>query len=474
MSDADSFLDSLYPYRRRFQTHRRLPPTGVPRAEILSELEVMASEEDAKGDKGMVSGSIYHGDHDHYHFLTEAFEAFAHANVLQRDMYPSSTKLEGEIVSMTLGMFGGDGAPEACGVLTSGGSESLMTAVYTYREWARETKGITEPEMIWPVTAHCALDKGAHYFGVKVLHAPVTDDFRADVDWIRDHIGPNTIAVAASAGTYPHGVVDPIAEIGAVCADAGIGFHVDGCLGGFILAWASRCGVEVPAFDFGVRGVTSLSADTHKFGYALKGTSVLMYANKELRAHQYFTAGGWPGGIYLSPGMAGSRSGGLIAATWAAMVNLGEQGYLDIAKGIFDTAATLRDGIDAIPELRVLGKPYFLVAFSGALGSDGAPVVDIYHVNDALAKRGWRMNGLQFPDAVHFCITRPNTAPGLIEQFLDDLQESVDDAMKVPEGQAPESGALYGLSGTGPDGVKMVEDMLAGALDAFYAVPDQV
>ena len=463
MSDADDFLNSIYPYRTRFETHAVLPAHGVDRATILEQLGAMAQEEDAKGDRGQVSGSLYHGGHDHYHFLTEAFEAFAHANVIQRDMYPSATKMEGEIVAMALDMFGGGHAEDACGVIASGGSEALMTAVYTYREAGRE-RGITEPEMIWPETAHVALDKGAYYFGVKVIKAPVDENYQVDVAWVRDHITPNTVAIAASAGTYPHGVIDPITELGALALEKGIGFHVDGCLGGFILAWAKDCGVEVPPFDFRVPGVTSMSADTHKYGYALKGTSVLMYSSKELRKHQYFTVGGWPGGIYISPGMAGSRSGGVIAATWAAMLNLGREGYVEIAKGIFEAADKLIAGIEAIPELQILGKPYFLVAFASA-----DPDLNIYHVNDALTARGWRMNGLQKPDAIHFCVTRPNTAPGLIEQFLDDLRASVDEA-KGKEGE-PDSGALYGLSGTGPEGVAVVEDILAGALDAFYDVP---
>ena len=461
MSDSDNFLDALYPYRSRFETHRALPLEGVDRSVVLDELRTMAREEDAKGDEGLVSGSIYHGDHDHYHFLTEAYEAFAHSNVLQRDMYPSSTKLEGEIVAMTLAMLHGESASDACGVLTSGGSESLMTAVYTYREWGREAKGITEPEMIWPLTAHCALDKGAHYFGVKVHRAPVTDDYRADVAWIADHINANTVALVGSAGNYPHGVIDPIAELGALALEHDIGFHVDGCLGGFILPWGEKLGYDIPRWDFRVPGVTSISADTHKYGYALKGTSVLTYSRKDLRKHQYFTVGGWPGGIYLSPGMAGSRSGGLIAATWASMVSQGEAGYLKVAGGIFETATKLREGIEGIPELKILGDPYFLVAFT-------SNEVGIYHVNDALAEKGWRLNGLQLPDALHFCITRPNTSAGLIEKFLDDLRQSVAEAKALPPDAVPKSGALYGLSGSGAEGVAMVEDLLAGALDAFY------
>ncbi len=461
---ADSiqrFLDGVYPYRREFETIRRLPEQGKERADVLGMLEAMAAREDAKGDLGQVSGSLYHGQHEHYHFLTEAYRYFAHSNVLQRDMYPSATKLEGEIVAMTLGMLHGEAALDACGVLTSGGTESLLTQVYTYREWGR-AKGIERPEIIGPYTVHCAVDKAAHYFDVNYVKAPVRADWKADVQWIADRITPNTVAIVASAGNYPHGVIDPIEELGQLALQHGIGLHVDGCLGGFILPWGEQLGYDIPRFDFRVPGVTSISADTHKYGYALKGTSVLCYATKELRQFQYFTAAEWPGGTYLSPGMAGSRSGGLIAATWAAMVSLGEEGYLAVAKDIFATTEALVEGIRAVPGLKILGDPTFLVAFA-------SDEFDIFHLNDALQAKGWRMNGLQHPRALHFCVTRPNTAPGVIERFLTDLADAAAYA-RNPTRPTPRSGALYGLAGTGPEGIKAVHEMLTGAIDAFYDV----
>ncbi|MBK9179391.1 MAG: aspartate aminotransferase family protein [Acidimicrobiales bacterium] len=427
----------------------------------------MAAEEDRKGDEGRVSGSIYHGDHEWYGFLTEAFGRFAHANVLQRDMYPSSTKLEGEIVAMTAAMLHGEAVgdhhpgEEVCGVLTSGGTESLINPMLVYREWGRDVKGITAPEVIMPVTAHVALDKAAHYFGMRVLHAPVTDGYVVDVDWVADHVGPDTVALVGSAGSYPYGLVDPIEALSELAVRHDLGLHVDGCLGGFILPWGQRLGYPIPPFDFRVPGVTSISADTHKYGYALKGTSVLLYRNKQLRRYQYFTYPDWPGGIYLSPGLSGSRSGGLIAATWAAMVTLGEEGYLGIAADVFGTGAALRAGIEAIPGLRVMGDPTFLVAFT-------SDEVDIFHVNDRLAELGWRLNGLQLPPALHFCVTRPNTAPGVVDAFLADLADAVEYARNPPRPE-PKSGALYGLSGT-PEGNALVNDLLAGAIDAFYEV----
>lgn len=458
--EIQRLIEEFYPYRERFETIRRLPERGRGRDEVLAELRWMAGREDEKGNRGQVSGSLYHGDPEHYAFLVEAFGLFAHANVLQRDMYPSATKFEAEIVAMTAGLLHGEAAPDVCGVLTSGGSESLITQLLTYRDAAHAERGITAPEVIVPVTAHCSLQKAAHYFGITLLPAPVGGDFRVDVDWVADNVTPNTIALVGSAGNYPHGLIDPIPDLGRIALGHGIGLHVDGCMGGYLLPWGERLGYDVPAFDFRVPGVTSISADPHKYGYGLKGTGVLLYASKDLRRHQYFTAADWPGGMYISPGMAGSRSGGLIASTWAAMVSLGEQGYLEIARRVFDTAARLRSGVAAIDGLHVLGDPLFIIAF-------GSDEVDIFHVNDFVAERGWRLNGLQAPPAVHFCVTRPNTEPGVVDRFLADLADGVDYARTRPSGTA-RSGALYGLSGAGPDGLTMARTLLSGALDAFY------
>jgi sphinganine-1-phosphate aldolase len=458
VSDEGSLID-FYPYRDRFRAYPALDPRGRDRQSILDELRTMAAEEDRIADRGRVSGSIYHGGHDHYAFLTEAFRLFAHANVLQRDMYPSATKLESEIVAMTRSMLHGD--ERVCGVVTFGGTESLINPMLAYRDRARREKGIDAPQVIIPVTAHVALEKAGHLLGIDIVRAPLGSDWRVDVGWVRSHITPNTIALVGSAPNYAHGVVDPIEELAQIALEHEIGLHVDGCLGGFILPWGERLGHPIPRFDFRVPGVTSLSADTHKYGYALKGTSVLLYRDAELRRYQYFSYPDWPGGIYFSPGLAGSRSGGLVAATWAAMVSLGEEGYIEIARRIFDTAAKIRAAVEAIPELEVIGEPTFLVAFR-------SPDLNIYHVNDALIARGWRLNALHLPPALHFCVTRPNTAEGVAEAFAADLRNAVEYAMHPPRSE-PKSGALYGLGGT-PEGNETLEMLFSAALDAMYEV----
>jgi len=218
----------------------------------------------------------------------------------------------------------------------------------------------------------------------------------------------------------------------------------------------------VPTFDFRLPGVTSISADTHKYGFGLKGSSVLLYRTAELRRLQYFIVPDWPGGLYTSPGMSGSRSGGIIAAAWAAMVTLGREGYLAIAADIFRTAAEVRSAVEAVPELEVLGSPFFNVAFTATADSG----LDIFLVNDFLASRRWRMNGLQKPAALHFCITRPNTQPGVVEQFAVDLADAVEHA-RAKAGTAARSGAFYAGGVTR----EQIESGMSWWLDATQALP---
>lgn len=460
MSDngGGDLLDAFFPYRRTTETHRSIPAEGVPREEVLAMVDAMATAEDAIAREGRVSGSIYHGGEEHFAFLAEVYRRFAHVNVLQRDMYPSATKFEGEVVAMAASLL--HGGEDACGVLTFGGSESLFNAVLVMRERGRE-RGVDAPQVVVPVTAHVAISKAAHYLGVEVVRAPVTDGFVADVDAVRSLIGPRTVGLFGSAATYPHGLIDDIEALGALALEHDVLLHVDGCLGGFILPWGERIGLDLPRWDFRVPGVTSISADTHKFGYAPKGTGVMLYAHRDLRRHQYFAYPDWPGGLYTSPGIAGSRSGGLIAATWAAMVTLGERGYRDIAERIFRAGREIREAVEALPELAVIGDPTFCVAWRSA-----SEELDVYHVNDGLKDRGWRMNSLQLPPALHFCVTLPNTEPGVTAAFAEDLRAAVEYA-KGAEGP-PRSGAVYGGGAMTPERNQQVNEMLFGVLDAWY------
>jgi sphinganine-1-phosphate aldolase len=463
--ESAGFFGDLYPYKDRYEAYTSIPARGRNQEHVYAELKEIAEEEDKKWETGLVSGTMYHGGKEHYAFLNRVFSLYSYVNLIQRDICPSGTKFESEIISMTANMLHGGAAQEhdpnddVCGTVTSGGSESIYNALFVYREWARKEKGISEPEMVVPTTLHPAFFKAGHYMGIKIIPVPVNEHFEADVQAMRDLINDNTIAIAGSAGSYPHGVIDPFEQLSEVALEHGIGLHVDGCLGGFILPWIEKLGYDIPLFDFRLPGVTSVSCDTHKYGYALKGTSVVLYRNKNLLRNQFFSMADWAGGLYASPTVQGSRSGGLSAATWAAMVTMGEDGYLKAARAIMDTSDAIRAGISGIPEIKILGKSTFLIA----MGSD---VVDIYHVNDALASKGWRMNGCQNPPGFHFCITLRNTLPGVAETFVRDLQDAVLYAKDPPQ-RMPASGALYGLAGT-PDGKGMIEQGMLAFIEATY------
>ena len=390
---------------------------------MLAELHTMATEEDAFWETGKCSGTMYCGDHDHYNFMNEAFGLFAHVNVLQRDMCPSATKFEAEIIAMTLGLHSGEAAAAAgddpCGLVTTGGTGSILHAILAYREHAAQTRGVTRPNVIKPETAHPAFDKACHLFGVELRRAPVDPvTTQVDVDWVRDHVDDQTVAMIGSACNYGYGTVDPIAELSDLGLEKGIGLHVDSCLGGFILPFGRELGYDIPVFDYSLPGVTSMSADTHKYGYAFKGSSVCSFRTKALRNAQYFYLTDWSGGKYTSPGMEGSRSGGLIAATWASMVQLGHDGYLGYARRIFETAFAMQEAVLSHPELRLVGKPTFLFSFT-------SDEFDIYHVNDFMRLRGWRFNGQQYPNALHMAVTRPQTQAGVAEAFATDLADAV-------------------------------------------------
>jgi sphinganine-1-phosphate aldolase len=459
---------SYYPYAERFGVNTRLPEKGRPRDEIIAELRALAREEDAFWQTGRCSGTMYCGDMEHYAFLTEAYGLYAHVNALQRDMCPSATRFEGEIIAMTLDMLHADAArpdSEPAGAVTSGGTESILTALLVYREQAQKERGIAVPQVILPETAHPAFRKGAHLFGLEVIDAPIDPETTlVDTDFVRDAITDRTAVIVGSACNYGYGTIDPIDRLSEIALEKGVGLHVDGCLGGFILAWGQELGYDIPVFDFRLPGVTSISADTHKYGYAPKGTSVLACRNRTLRDYASFTQAHWTGGKYLSPGIAGSRSGGLLAATWAAMVSMGREGYLKYAKLIFETAFAMQDAVRSHPELRIFGEPTFCFG----LTSDQ---FDIYHLNDFMRQRGWRFNGLQHPNGVHMCVTRPQTQPGLAEAFASDLAEAVAYA-RGPHEAAAKSGAVYGSM---PKNVPQVDEAIRAAMlemmDAQQGVP---
>lgn len=455
------------PYGDDFPRFASLPETAVAKESILQWMADVNRHEEESWQNGFVSGAVYHGDEVHIEFLNQVYALNSQANPLHVDVWPSGAKFEAEIVAMTANMLGAqaaeaaDSAAQVCGTVTSGGTESILLAMRTYRDWARDQRGIKRPEVVAPVTAHVAFDKAAQYFNIRLKKIPVDDRFQADVRAARRAITRNTIALVGSAPAFPHGTLDPIAELSQLALERGIGFHTDACLGAFVLPWAEELGYPIPAYDFRLPGVTSISADTHKYGYAAKGTSVVLYRSAELRRYQYFTATDWPGGLYFSPTFAGSRPGGLSAACWAALLTTGKAGYLEATRRILETAQRIRDGIADIPGLVVLGDPLWVIAFTSS-------TLDIYRVLDEMTQRGWHLNGLHKPAAVHLAITQRHTRPGIAEQFLQDLAASVAAVEEKPQangGMAP----VYGMAATMPMR-GMVAELLRRYIDLLYRV----
>ena len=464
-------MSSDFPYAERFAVNRTFPAHGRDREDIIDELSQMAKEEDAFWETGQVSGTMYCGDHSHYDFLTRAFGLFAHVNVLQRDMCPSATRFEGEIIAMALDLFHADAIDDGdpVGLVTSGGTGSISHAVLAYRDHTRATRGITRPNFVKPETGHPAFDKACHLFGVDLRVAPVDPaTTRVDVAAMAELIDDDTIAILGSAGNYPYGTIDDIEALSDLALSRGVGLHVDGCLGGFILPFGEELGVEnIPVFDFRLPGVTTISADTHKYGYSVKGTSVCLFRDRAVRNSQYFFRTDWSGGKYCSPGMDGSRSGGLLAATWASMVSLGREGYRDYARQIFDTAEQMRQTVLGHPELRLMGQPTFVLSFT-------SDEFDIYLVNDFMRLRGWRFNGQQYPNAIHIAVTRPQTLPGVTDRFAADLAEAVVYAREATErGEAAASGAIYGgvAGGMTDEADEFIRMIMSDMMDTQQSLP---
>ncbi|HVJ97347.1 MAG TPA: aminotransferase class V-fold PLP-dependent enzyme [Acidimicrobiia bacterium] len=390
-----------------------LPEHGMGHQEVLDALHAKRAR-DARWQDGKTFGMVYDGGPE-VHAVAEAVaEMFLHENALNTMAFPSLGEIQSEVTGACAELFHGD---TAAGFMTSGGTESILMAVKSARERGRAERDITEPEMVIAESAHAAFHKAAHYFGVKVHKVAVRADYRADVDAMAALVNANTILVVGSAPQYPQGVIDPIPELADVAASTGASMHVDACMGGFVLPFMEMNGDPVPPWDFRVAGVTTISADVHKLGYAPKGASVIMHRDKTLRRYQTFVFDDWLGGFYASPAMQGSRAGMPMATAWAVMHHLGIDGYRRLVRTTIDTTRTIVAGVKAIPELALVGEPEAQIfAFTGT-------TIDAFALGDALQQRGWYLDRQMPPDSLHGTVSAGN-AP-VVDDFLADLRTCV-------------------------------------------------
>ncbi len=392
---------------------------GRPVDDVISDLTAKRVD-DVKWADGRTFGMVYDGGPSVHEVADQAARLYLHENALNTKAFPSLGQIQSEVVGWTAGLLHGDG--DVAGFLTSGGTESILCGVLAARERAAAERGITEPEMVVAESAHAAFHKAAHNFGLTLHKAPVKDDWTADVDAMAALCNDNTVLVVGSAPQYPQGVQDDIPAIAALAASIGANCHVDACMGGFVLPFVEMLGREVKPWDFRVEGVTTISADIHKLGYAPKGVSVILHRNKQSRAYQTFVFDGWLGGFYASPNMQGTRSGLPMACAWAVMSHLGIEGYVDLTRQMLVNADQFRAGVAAIDGIRVLGDSQFhLVAMASDPEFD--PEIDMFALGDALLARGWFHDRQSPPDNLHSTISNSNT--GVIEEYLADLAECV-------------------------------------------------
>jgi len=420
------------------QAPSTLPSIGRPADEVMADLTTKRSD-DVRWADGRTFGLVFDGGEDVRAVAEQAARLYLHENALNTLAFPSLGSIQSEICGWTSDLLNGS---RAAGFLTSGGTESILCAVLAARDRALAERGVTEPELVLPISAHAAFHKGAHMFGLRTRTVPVTDEWTTDLDAMADAVGPDTALVVASAPQYPQGTVDPVPEVAAMAVEVGASCHVDACMGGFVLPFAELEGRTTQPWDFRVEGVTSISADLHKLGYAPKGVSVILHRSRELRRYQTFDFDGWLAGRYITPNMQGTRSGLPMAAAWAVLQYLGVDGYRRLVRTTLDTADTIRSGIRAIDGLRILGNPvHHLLAISAEPEiEDETRRIDLLALGEAMADRGWHLDRQGPPPSLHMTVSAGNTKA--VNEFLADLSEAAEQVRGGATGEATQYATL--------------------------------
>ena len=416
--------------------HKAMPDIGQSGPDVVRQLDGI-KEHDPNYKEGRVWSLVYYLDEDHSTFLKEAYHKFACENGLNPTAFKSLKRFETEVISATADIL--NGTKDVCGVVTSGGTESCLMAVKTYRDMARDKRRVKYPEMIIPETAHVAWFKASEYFGVKIRLVPLLDDLTPNLKKLKRMINRNTVMILGSAPEYPHGTIDPIEAMGEIAQKRKIPLHVDACVGGFILPFMEMNGEHVPLWDYRVPGVTSISADIHKFGYAAKGASTITYRSLDYLKYQMFVYQDWPGGVFASSALLGTRPGGAYAAAWGVLQYFGKAGYRTLARDTLEAVKQLKAGVEKIPELAVMGNPVGpLFAYKSI-----SPDLNIYAVGDQMDAMGWQVNRNQFPSGLHAMVTAQHLK--VVDQYLADLNTAVATVKANPELAGQGGAATYGM-----------------------------
>jgi glutamate/tyrosine decarboxylase-like PLP-dependent enzyme len=392
-------------------THDRteLPAEGVPRSTLEAQLKSMPPD--------AVHGHwsrAFRGPEDVQEVGRMAYNMFLSDNGIFSLRSEYIRRIEEEVIGMCVSLFN---APEdASGTFTSGGSESNYSALHAMREWAREHHPhITAPEVIVPFSAHPTFSKGCHYFGLKLVRTALGKDLRADVSAMAEAIGPNTIAIAGSAPCWPYGLYDPIAAISDLAVKHDLWMHVDACVGGYLAPFVESLGHPLPAWDFRVPGVKSISADLHKYGYCPKPASTVLWRSESLKRFHHVHPEDWPGGPYQMQGFAGSRTAGPIFAAWTVLKYLGRSGYRRLAAQLLDTSRRLAEGIESVEGMYVFKSDLMPLGF-------GSHVLDMQLIMGGLRKIGWLLVASRQPPLINLPVDGA-TGDAVINAFVADLRK---------------------------------------------------
>lgn len=392
---------------------------GRPQTDVLADMESMRSR-DVRWRDGRAFTLAYNAGPEVVSLAEEAYRRFSGENALNTDAFPSLRQMQNDVVRHALSWTHGDG--DAAGFMTSGGTESLVLTVRAALKRAeREGRSLPRPNVVLPTSAHAAFEKAADYFGVENRRVDVRPDWRADTDAMVDAVDDQTVLVVGSAPSYPQGVVDDIAPLAAVAAANRFNCHVDACMGGVTLTYMERAGQQVPLWDFRVDGVTSISVDLHKYGYTSKGAGVLLHRNKFLRADQTFITDNWLGGTYGSSGILGTKSGGPIAAAWAVLHHLGDDGYERLTLAARRTALRIADFVEAHPALDLRARPDSTLLCFGVADELRH---DVFAVADEINSRGWYVDKQSPPKSIHLTVNAVHEF--VVDDFLADLSEAID------------------------------------------------
>ena len=454
--------------------NKEIPQKGMEKNELLSLIKQFRGPQiETSYSKGTSFGGVYIDDHEHEQLLAQAYSIYVETNALYPEVFPAVRKFEAEVVRMTISVFNGD--DNCCGSMTSGGTESILMAIKAYREYFHKTHShLTKPQMIVATSAHPAFAKAAHYFNIEMIVVPVDPvTFKMSIPHVAQAMNPKVMVIVGSAPGFPHGIMDDISALSEIAIKWSVALHVDCCLGSLLVPFLREIKAILEPFDFTIKGVTSISCDIHKYGYAPKGNSVICYRDRKYFKCQIFSYTEWSGGSYSSPSASGSRSGAIMAAAWTAMISLGQEGYLQAAKDIQITFQTLLSGIQSIPQLQVLGQPdSCIIAF----------IIKPEHVKkeeqtlciaDEMKERGWmNLACMQKPIALHIQVMhRAKTFDA--NQWINDLKVSVTEVLKniksgsdkYKDGLSP----VYGMAAKLP-ARKVVGDLLTEYTEALLKV----